>query len=363
MLLGWPELVGLAAAGFVVLALAGLLVVVPPGLVVRRTVEPDRIVGGSAAVGRLEAGARSRLPSRGVVVVDRLAGSRVELALPALPPGGRRTLRYPLPTPRRGRLSVGPLTVERRDPLGLVRRAQSLGERQVLWVRPLTHPLPALPVGTLLDQEGPQLESAPHGTVTFSSLREYVPGDDPRLVHWRSTARTGQLMVREHVDTSQPTTTVLVDTRRSAWPADPAAGLDEACELAASVVASVSAVGRPLAMHALGEDVAAVLLSGARDLPDRLAALQLSDAVDGLGVLAERAAPGGALVVITGALDPAELARLAGSRRRFSPVVLVQIEPGVTTRAERTAGLALVRAADAAGAAAGWRALLRGGRG
>ena len=362
--LGWPELVGLGAAGLAALAIAALFVVVRPTVRFERSVEPDRVTGGSPTVARLDVAARGRLPSRAVVVVDRLAGVDVEVPVPALPPGARRTVRYPLATPRRGRLALGPLRVERRDPLGLVRRSQPLGGQGVLWVRPRTHPLPVLPAGSLLDQEGPQLEISPRGTVTFSSLREYVPGDDPRLVHWRSTARTGQLMVREHVDTSQPTTTVIVDTRRIAWPQDPETGLDEACEVAASVVAAGRAAGRPVTLHAVGENVADAIAAGARDLPDRLAGLRVSDQQDpdSLAALAERAVPGGALVVVTGALPPTGAVRLAALARRFTPVVLVQLEPHAATRADRAAGLTVVRAANAVAAAAAWRALLRGGR-
>jgi len=364
VLLGYPELLGLGAAGMVVLLLAGLLVTVRPGVGLRRVAEPDRVTGGTPTVARLDVHARSRFPTPAVVVTDRLAGRTVELEVAALPAGGRRSVRYALPTPRRGRLPLGPLTVQRRDPLGLARRVQALGGDHVLWVRPRSHPLPALPVGTLLEQEGAQLEHAPRGTVTFSSLREYVPGDDPRLVHWRSTARTGQLMVREHVDTSRPTTTVVLDTRRAGWPADAERGLDEACEVAASVVAAVTAAGRPTALHAVGEDVTAARAAGAADLLDRLAALVVTD--DGppevLAELAERAVPGGALVVVTGAIPERDLARLSAQRRRFSPVVLVSVDLGTAARADRAAGVTVLRADDALAVAAAWRALLGGGR-
>lgn len=362
--LGWPELVGLGAAGLALVALTGLLVILRPRLELSRTVEPDRVTGGQQALGQLRVRSRGRLPAPPFVVVDRVGGIPVELPVAALPPGGQRTARYVLPTPRRGRLTVGPLAVERRDPFGLWRRGQPLGAQALLWVRPRTHPLPTLPVGSLFDQEGPQLETSPVGTVTFSSLRDYVPGDDPRLVHWRSTARTGQLIVRENVDTSQPITTVVLDTRRLAYPGDAEAGLDEACEVAASVVASMRSAGRPVALHAVGEDVAAAFASGARDLADRLAALTLSEAQDddALALLTERAASGGALVVVTGLVSPGGLARLAGLRRRFAPVVVVRLEPGVRAGAERVAGLTVVRAPGAASAATAWRSLTGGGR-
>jgi uncharacterized protein (DUF58 family) len=76
--------------------------------------------------------------------------------------------------------------------------------------------------------------------VTFSSLREYVPGDDPRQIHWRSTARTGVLTVREHVDTTEPTTTVVLDTHPTALGAD---AFEHAVEFAASVVTILARSG------------------------------------------------------------------------------------------------------------------------
>jgi len=169
-------------------------------------------------------------------------------------------------------------------------------------------------------------------------------------------------MVREHVDTAQPATTLVVDNRACAYP--DASGLDEACELAASVVATVQARGRQVSLHALDDDPRRAAALGARGRLDRLAALEAVPQTDPAALLeiAERAPAGGALVVVTGEVDASALVALSQLRRRFAPVVLVQLVPGAAARAERAAGVTVVRAATAANAAAAWRALLRGGR-
>ena len=54
----------------------------------------------------------------------------------------------------------------------------------------------------------------------FVSMREYVAGDDPRMIHWPTTARTGTLMVREHVEVRRPEFTIVVDAGAAVGSAD-----------------------------------------------------------------------------------------------------------------------------------------------
>ena len=59
-------------------------------------------------------------------------------------------------------------------------------------------------------------DAAPDGTITFHTLREYVPGDDLRFIHWRSSAKLDTLLVRRNIDVSLPMTTMLLVTGRTA---------------------------------------------------------------------------------------------------------------------------------------------------
>jgi uncharacterized protein (DUF58 family) len=304
---------------------------------------------GEPAHAELDVRNGSRWPSPSFTAVDRAGGEPLEVFVSTMAPGGRRRLRYPIPTRRRGRHTIGPLTVERRDPLGLFTWAQRQTADGVLWVHPRVHPMRPLPVGVVLDYEGRLTQNARPGTVTFSSLREYAPGDDPRHIHWPTTAKTGTLIVREHVDTTEPTTTVVLDTRADRY--DPAA-FEEAVEVAASVAASVERIGRPVALHITGSvSSSSSSSSSGESTLDRLALAPLMSGLDAwslLGLL-DRAAPGGALVVVTGDAEPAVHARVAEQRTRFSPVVVISMisglpavstrrRPGLVTVAARTAG-------------------------
>ena len=101
-------------------------------------------------------------------------------------------------------------------------------------MRPATVDLAGLPVGQLRDLEGVPSDQISMSDLAFHALREYVPGDDLRHVHWRSSARAGQLLVRQYHDSRRTTACVLVDTRRDAY-ADP-----DDFELALSIAASVT---------------------------------------------------------------------------------------------------------------------------
>jgi uncharacterized protein (DUF58 family) len=326
-------------------------------------VSPDRISVGEPALGRLVVRNLARWPLPAMVVVDRIGSRPHEIPVPLLRAGGSRTIHYPVPTGRRGRLALGPLSVERRDPFGLFRRAQPHRDGSVLWVHPRVHPCFPVPVGTVPDFEG-KADLSKKGSTWFASLREYVPGDDPRWIHWRSTARTGQLIVRESVDTMEPTVTVVLDTRASVLDPD---AFEHAVEVAASVAQGTVDSGRPARVRVVGEDGPAVAAAGALSLLDRLAAAERTPYPEPLRLLEEvdRAEPGGALVVITGVGEPAVVAKLAEQRRRFAPVVVVTMAgPGVPPPATyRRPGLALLSGRTGAEAMSAWNHFVLGGVG
>ena len=355
--LGYRALVVLAVGGLAMLATATAAVAIRPSVTLARAVRPERVTVGEAAEGRLDVHNTSRWPAPGFTALDLVGGQEVPLTVRALAGRARRTIHYPVWAARRGRLRLGPLTVERRDPLGLFAWRQRQTADGVLWVHPRVHQMRPLPVGVVLDYEGRTTDNARLGTVTFSSLREYVPGDDPRQIHWRSTARTGVLTVREHIDTTEPTTTVVLDTHPSALDA---AAFEEAVEFAASAVRAVEGIGRPVALHILGERATEPAAAGAVGSLDRLALATRTDSASLIETL-DRIPPGGTLVTVTGALGPAAMARLAEQRRRFSPVVLTVIEPASDASGiRRRPGMAMLTGRSAAEAAAAWHRMING---
>lgn len=358
--LGYRLLVMVAVGGLAMLAAAAAAVAIRPSVTLTRVVRPDRLTVGEVAEGRLDVHNTSRWPAPGFTALDLVGGDEVPLTVRALAGRGRRGVHFPVRATRRGRLRLGPLTVQRQDPLGLLAWRQRQTADGVLWVHPRVHQMRPLPVGVVLDYEGRTTDNARLGTVTFSSLREYVPGDDPRQIHWRSTARTGVLTVREHVDTTEPTTTVLLDTRPSALDAD---AFEEAVEFAASVVCAVERIGRPAALHILGEEFAQVAAAGATGHLDRLALAARTDSA-ALAETINRIPTGGALIVVTGALEPAALARLAEQRRRFSPVVVAVIDPAADAGGiRRRPGMTTLTGRSAAEVTAAWHRMINGDEG
>jgi uncharacterized protein (DUF58 family) len=114
--------------------------------------------------------------------------------------GSRRRRRWLVRTYclRRGRFRLGPMTLTSSDPLGLFPRQRQLPATSVMIVYPATLELPGFspPMGML--PGGDAMRRRTHYVTTnVSTVRDYVPGDSFNRIHWRSTARTGRLIVKE----------------------------------------------------------------------------------------------------------------------------------------------------------------------
>jgi uncharacterized protein (DUF58 family) len=355
--LGYSAVTGLGLAACAALGLAATIHLVRLRITVHRELTADRVTVGEPVRARLAVVNLSRFPAAGFDAIELVGGEPLRVRVGPLGGGGRRSTEVAIPTPSRGLVELGPVVIERRDPLGLIRRVVPLSEQAWLWIRPRVHPVRPLPLGLVLDFEGRLPEDAPRGSTAFASLREYEPGDDPRLIHWRSTARVGTLVVREHVDTTDPTTAIIVDTRTAVLDADT---FEAAVEMAASVAVASQRVGHEVTLSAPGEDRRAVEEAGGYEVLDRLAALRQTDDAEPAALLrlAEHAKEGGSLVVVSGA-EPGLLARLARVRRRFARVVVVAIgaEPAITRRP----GLVVIHAPSAEEAARAWSRLIAGG--
>jgi uncharacterized protein (DUF58 family) len=147
---------------------------------------------------------------------------------------GTTRLDYVLHPPQRGVVEIGPLVVERTDPFGLTRRQVSLGEPRQLVVAPRVTPLAGS--GFSLAGGDGSVSASRHNSVGNTDdlmTREYRRGDALRRVHWRATARHGDLMVRQEEESSFPTARIIVDTRAGGYEAD------DAFEWALGMVASL----------------------------------------------------------------------------------------------------------------------------
>ncbi|MGW8779144.1 DUF58 domain-containing protein [Streptomyces sp. NPDC055796] len=204
-----------------------------------RRLTPMRVPAGSEARVQLRMENVSRLPTGLLMLQDRVPyvlGPRPRFVLDRVEPGGRREVSYRVRSDLRGRYPLGPLQLRLTDPFGLVELTRSFSAYDTLTVIPRTEALP--PVRLTGETSG-------YGDGSRRSLalagdddvipRGYRRGDDLRRVHWRSTARYGELMVRREEQPQRSRATVLLDTRGAAFEG---AGPDSAFEWAVSGAAS-----------------------------------------------------------------------------------------------------------------------------
>lgn len=133
--------------------------------------------------------------------------------------GNQRTLAYTLVPPRRGVVEVGPVRFDYSDPFGLASGSVSVREPEPLVVTPAIDELPqrglALPAG---DGSATLIQRRAAGNDDDIMTREYRSGDALRRVHWRASARQGELMVRQEEQRSHPDVRLLLDTLRPGYP-------------------------------------------------------------------------------------------------------------------------------------------------
>ncbi len=231
--LGWIEFV---VAGLIALVI--LLIAIPflAGSLAYRVdfeLPVDRVVAGSEVIGTLTMTNTSRrieLPSR----VDVPVGTGLtDVWVPLLRPGHTHGERLIVPAYRRGIIDVGPVTTVRTDPLNTLKREASWAEVRRLFVHPKTVSVPSTSSGFVRDLEGTPSRDVVNEDISFHQIREYQPGDGRRNVHWKSTAKTGTLMVRQFEETRRARLAIILGMMDSEF------ATDDEYELAVSMVGSL----------------------------------------------------------------------------------------------------------------------------
>ncbi len=237
---GWRELAVLAAACLLLLAMAMPFLAGRTRVDVRLRLEPLRVIAGDSVAGDIlvtNVASGRLLPTMLLLPVGQ---GQHRYGVPLLAPGASHEESFTIRTERRGVIRVGPVRTRRGDPLGLFSRDFAWTKAQEVLVRPQMLPLNSLGAGLLRDLEGVSIDAVSQSDLAFHALREYVPGDELRHVHWRSSAKAmaaagqTQLLVREYLDTRRSHATVVVDDELAAWN-DP-----EDFETAMSVAASLA---------------------------------------------------------------------------------------------------------------------------
>lgn len=350
--LGYASLTAIALAFLVALGAAVAWVLRRPRVDASRTIHPVRITVGGTALSELTVVNRSRRRTAGGVALEGFGDQHLPVVLPALEPGESQTVVQPLPTDRRGVFQVGPLLVSRSDPFGLLRVGQHQRDMATLWVHPATVDLTPLPSGLHRDLDGPDRGDAPEGGITFHNLREYVEGDDLRLVHWRSFAKTDVLMVRHNIDSHQPRSLVVLDTRAAVHDAQ---SIENAISIAASIITASMTRRFPFLLRTTCGTVIDQSATRASAL-DALAALQPSH----VGSIANTVQslhrdPGGAsLAVISGRCSGEDLLCIAPLRDRFDAITIARFGRHEGSETPLSPGAVLVNARTVGEFAKAW---------
>jgi len=355
-----PDLVRVGAL-LVTLPVVSALIVGRPRyrLACIRRLDPPRVPAGQpvTVTARMDSVSRVRT---GVLlaedVIPDTLGARPRFVLDEIEPGGHRELSYQIRSDTRGKFPVGPLRVRVADAFGLVEVSKSLGATSTLVVTPKIVPLSgaAAPSSWLGQGDG--------GMRTISAVgeddaapRTYQDGDSLHRVHWKSTARHGQLMVRREEHQWRNSVSVFLDTRRCAHSGRGAAS---SFEFAVSAAASIGA-------HLSGEGFAARLITEAGEIAtrgtfsdtllDMLAVITPSrDASLGAGTSA-LASAGGQMIAVAGRLSADDAAQLAAARRGNAPAMALLLAVSAWTSGGTCQDAA--RAAEIL-SAAGWRVVV-----
>ena len=337
-------------------------------LACNRHLDPARVEAGRPSTVRLRLDNVSRLPSGVLLMEDALPytlGGRPRFVLDKVEPRGVRDVSYPVRADVRGRYPVGPLSVRLTDPFGLVELTRAFAQTDDLVVTPVTTPLPPVRLGGDWAGGGDSsARSVASSGTDDAATREYRHGDDLRKVHWRSTARVGELMVRREEQPFQSRATLLLDGRQNAHRGDgPASSYEWAVSAVASIGVALSRTG--FVLRLLGEDGA--------DLAPQTAAMTESVLLDALAL----AQPGrahsllaatsrlrtgidGVLVAVLGRVDVEDAERLARLRIGAGTCIAILMDVDswapISAKARQAEQQAQARV-EALLTGAGWRVL------
>lgn len=230
---GWVELVAIAWAGLALLVIAALYLIGTSSFTVELGAARTRVVVGEPATGTVTVTNPTRRRLLGATVEVPVGEALAQFSMPSLARGAMFEHEFGVPTERRGVIRIGPVRTVRADPIGLVRRELFWTDSEEVFVHPRTIGVPSTTTGFIRDLEGNPTRQISNSDVSFHALREYVPGDERRYIHWKSTAKTGRYMVRQFEETRR-SHLVIALSLASADYAD-----DEEFELAVSVAGSL----------------------------------------------------------------------------------------------------------------------------
>jgi uncharacterized protein (DUF58 family) len=305
-----------------------------------RTIQPLRVPIGQPAHVRLRLENVGRMPTGLLLLEDHVPyvlGARPRFVLDRMSARWRRDVGYSVRSDVRGRFTLGPLTLRVTDPFGLVELTRSFKAQDALLVTPEVHSLVSARIGGEWATNG---ESRPRAAAADGeedvTVREYRDGDDLRRVHWRSSARRGELMVRREDQPWQSRATVILDTRRIGHRGSgPASSFEWSVSAAASIGAHLLRRGYSLR---LATDAGASVATAARESgPSAQAEGHLLDALAVVGPSSVGQLTHGSLslppdgvygllIAVLGVITPPEAEAMARIRQRAASGLAIVVD-------------------------------------
>ena len=340
--------IGLLAAA--VPLLAWLLVRrTPRDVWVRRTLSTTQVEAGETAEVRLDVGTAADQRTGLLLLEEQLPpelGEPQRFTLDPMAPGQQQGVRYLIRTPHRGRYPVGPVQVRVVDPTGMVEVRRTISSHGSLLVTPRTEQLPRVSLtgrwAGAGDDRTRDLVGSGSPDVT---IRDYRLGDDLRRIHWPSSARTGELMVRREEQQWQARCTLLIDNRRIAHRGyGTASSMERAVGVAASIsralvdldfdVRLVSATDGPDARGHLRHE-GAHSAAGVAEQLERLALLGMTRNEHLATGWVDERQQGGMILAVLGHLQPGDRELLAGLASAGAAAYAVVLDVGTWERGAR----------------------------
>lgn len=255
--------------------------------------------------------------------VNQLGVATFEVA--RLRRGASTTATYRVTCRPRGVYRVGPTMVSATDPLGLAETRLPTGPVDRIVVYPALEELSGFPIVRGQDpaMQASRPEHSRRGGEDFYTLREYQRGDDLRRVHWPTSAKTDELMIRQLETPWQSRALVLLDVRDASYESRDA--FEKAVSGAATIVTHL--VGSGFDADLWAGDAEPIDASRYGSAMERLALVQPDSAIDIQAVASRirQKGGGGALVMITGIADRSLLSVQQLLSRDYPTTVLMSV--------------------------------------
>ncbi len=198
---GWVETLVIGLGCLIALIIAVLSTLGRLNYVAELEVDATRVRVGDHLLGQLKITNQGRRQLTNTLFELPVGRGAATISIPPMGSGAVHEQIFTVPTKRRSVINIGPVRSVKADPLSLLRRTRDWSDQIEVFVHPHTILVDADTSGVLRDIEGITTQDLSSSDVSFHALRDYVPGDDRRAVHWRSTARLGRLIVRQFEET------------------------------------------------------------------------------------------------------------------------------------------------------------------